>query len=124
MVSYPMLIGDDGQPRVKADERWIANRSFVAEDRDGRIVFGTTAGAFFSLNRFAAFLHAAPLDLKLALNLDGGPVACQGIALAGYVRDFCGFGETAVRDGALERLASVVPGRRWGLPIVLVAVPR
>jgi Phosphodiester glycosidase len=124
MVSYPMLIGADGQPRVNADERWLANRSFVAEDRDGRIVLGTTADAFFSLNRFAAFLRAAPLDLKLALNLDGGPVACQGIALAGYARDFCGFGETAVHDGDVKRLASVIPGRRWGLAIVLVALPR
>ncbi|HEX2724365.1 MAG TPA: phosphodiester glycosidase family protein [Beijerinckiaceae bacterium] len=124
MVSYPLLIGADGQPRVNANERWLANRSFVGEDRDGRIILGTTADAFFSLNRFAAFLRAAPLDLKLVLNLDGGPVACQGIALNGYTRDFCGFGETAVHDGVVKRLASVIPGRRWGLAIVLVAMPR
>ena len=124
MVSYPMLIGADGKARFNADEHWLANRSFVGEDRDGRIVLGTSADAFFSLNRFAAFLRAAPLDLKLVLNLDGGPVACQGIVLNGYTRDFCGFGETTVHDGTLKRLASVIPGRRWGLPIVLVAMPR
>jgi hypothetical protein len=77
MVSYPMLIGADGKARVNADEHWLANRSFVGDDRDGRIVLGTTADAFFSLNRFAAFLRAAPLDLKLALNLDGGPVPAR-----------------------------------------------
>jgi hypothetical protein len=77
MVSYPMLIGADGSSRSKGDPRWLANRSFVAQDRKDRIILGTTVNAFFSLNRFAEFLHKAPLDLKLALNLDGGPVACQ-----------------------------------------------
>jgi hypothetical protein len=124
MVSYPMLIGADGRSRAKGDERWLANRSFVGEDRAGRIVLGTTADAFFSLSRLAVFLREVPLDLKLALNLDGGPVACQGVALGGYTRDFCGTTELAVHDGVLKRLASVIPNRRWGLPIVLVAVPR
>jgi hypothetical protein len=39
------------------------------------VIFGTTADAFFSFDRLAAFLRAAPLDIRIALNLDGGPVA-------------------------------------------------
>jgi hypothetical protein len=88
MVSYPLLLASDGANRVDADRRWLANRSFVGQDRLGRIILGTTADAFFSLEALAQFLRAAPLDLTLALNLDGGPVACQAISLAGFRRDF------------------------------------
>jgi hypothetical protein len=119
MVSYPLLLAADGSNRVGADQRWLANRSFVAQDRTGRILFGTTTDAFFSLARFAEFLRGAPLDLALALNLDGGPVACQGVAFGNYRRDFCGEWELAVREGTLQLLGPVLGSRRWGLPIVL-----
>jgi hypothetical protein len=119
MVSYPLLLARDGSSRVKADPRWLANRSFVAEDHDGRIILGTTTDAFFSLERLAGFLHDAPLDLAVALNLDGGPVACQGIALNGFRRDRCGRWELSVRDGKLDLLTPVFGTVRWGLPIVL-----
>jgi Phosphodiester glycosidase len=99
MVSYPMLLGADGSSRAPKGTRWLANRSFLGEDRAGRIVVGTTEGAYFSLDRLAAFLKTAPLDLKLALNLDGGPVACQGIALGGLERRQCGKWEIQVSDG-------------------------
>src|SRR5262249_25654057 len=90
MVSYPLLVAADGSSRVTADRRWLANRSFVGQDRSGMIIFGTTADAFFSLDRLAQFLRQAPLELTVALNLDGGPVACQGIALNGFSRNICG----------------------------------
>jgi hypothetical protein len=61
------------------------------------IEIGTTVDAFFSLGRLATFLRTASLGLKLALNLDGGPVACQGIALFGFHRESCGRFE-AFRD--------------------------
>jgi hypothetical protein len=119
MVSYPLLIAADGTSRAKGDRRWLANRSFVGQDAAGRIVLGTTRDAFFSLERFAAFLKESPLGLNLALNLDGGPVACQGISIGDFHRDFCGQGETAVHDGQLKLIAPLVGARRWGLPIVL-----
>jgi hypothetical protein len=119
MVSYPLLIGADGNSRARGDRRWLANRSFVGVDDRGRIVLGTTRDAFFSLERFAAFLQQSPLGLKQALNLDGGPVACQGIRIADFQRDFCGSWETAVHDGQLQLLAPLIGKRRWGLPIVL-----
>jgi len=58
----------------------------------------------------------------MALNLDGGPVACQGIALRGYRRDFCGKWELAVHDGRLELLTWMYGNRRWALPIALAVV--
>jgi hypothetical protein len=124
MVSYPLLVARDGSSRVKGDPRWLANRSFVGEDHDGRIIVGTTADAFFSLERLAAFLRDAPLDLAVALNLDGGPVACQGIALNGYRRNTCGRWELSTRGGRTELLTPVFGTVRWGMPIVLAVFPR
>ena len=123
MVSYPLLVARDGSSRVKADARWLANRSFVGEDADGRIILGTTTDAFFSLERLAKFLHDAPLDLAVALNLDGGPVACQGIALNGYRRGACGRWELSARDGRPRLLTPVFGTMRWNLPIVLAVFP-
>ena len=124
MVSYPLLISADGTSRAKGDRRWLANRSFVGQDEAGRIVLGTTEDAFFSLDRFAAFLQHAPLGLKLALNLDGGPVACQGISVGDFRRDFCGKWEIAVHNGQLKLLSQFVGQRRSGMPIVLMVTRR
>ncbi len=124
MVSYPLLVERDGASRVRADPRALANRSFVGQSRDGRIIVGTTADAFFSLDRLGSFLRDAPLDLAVALNLDGGPIACQGIALDGFRRDLCGRWELVPRDGRLRLLRPVFATGRWGLPIVLAVLPR
>jgi hypothetical protein len=45
------------------------------------VIIGTTQSAFFSLDRLADFLKTAIPDLKAALNLDGGPVASQAVAV-------------------------------------------
>jgi len=124
MVSYPLLVDANGLGRSKGDDRWLANRNFVAEDKSGRIVIGTTTDAFFSLNRLAEFLRTSPLDLAAALNLDGGPVACQGIRLGGFERDFCGDWELYVQDGELKLLARIFGNRRWTLPIVFAVLPK
>jgi hypothetical protein len=124
MVSYPLLVARDGSSRVKADPRWLANRSFVGEDHAARIIVGTTADAFFSLERLGNFLRDATLDLVVALNLDGGPIACQGIALNGYRRDLCGRWELVTRDGRSRLLTPVFGTVRWSLPIVLAVLPK
>jgi Phosphodiester glycosidase len=125
LVSYPLLIGADGHSRSKGNPRWLANRSFIAQDGGGRIVFGSTTDAFFSLDRMAAFLRAAPLDLKLALNLDGGPIACQAIVLKDFRRDFCGQWEMATTDNDEPTLLKPLFGpRRWALPMVIAVVPK
>jgi phosphodiester glycosidase len=124
LVSYPLLLATDGTRRVAADPHWLANRSFVGEDAAGRIILGTTTDAFFSLDRFAAFLRQAPLDLTMALNLDGGPVACQGIALKDYRRDFCGRWELAGRDGQRKLLVWGIGARRAAMAIVVAVLRR
>jgi len=123
MVSFPLLVAGDGTSRVHADWRWLANRSFVGQDDVGRIVLGTTVDAFFSLDRLAGFLRAAPLGLALALNLDGGPVASQGIALNGYRRKICGRFELAAHDDRFSLLYERAT-RCQDMPIALAVLPR
>ena len=122
LVSYPLLLAADGATRPEAGSRWLANRSFVGQDRAGRIVFGTTTDAFFPLDRLAKFLRNAPLELLMVLNLDGGPVACQGVAVGSYRRDFCGKWELEDNDGKLSLLTW--NWGNWSLPIVLAAIPK
>ena len=125
LVSYPMLIGADGRSRATgSDPVQLANRSFLGQDSHGAMLVGTTVDGFFSLARLADFLRAAPLDLRLALNLDGGPVACQAVRLGQVRRDFCGRWETARHDGQVELLGSLFGSRRAGLPLVVTATPR
>jgi hypothetical protein len=124
MVSYPMLIGIDGSSRSRGDARWLANRTFVAQTEGGHIILGTTKDAFFSLDRLAAFLRTVPLGIRLALNLDGGPVACQAIRLKGFERDFCGQWEIATRGSEVRLLRPLLGNRRWGLPMVLAVLAR
>jgi len=121
VVSYPLLVRD-GASGVAHSSRWLANRSFVGQDRSGRIIIGTTTDAFFSLDRLAQFLIAAPLDLTTALNLDGGPVACQGIALNGYERKTYGRYELEVQDSHAQ-LLTMTYGTP-AMPVVLAVFPR
>lgn len=124
MVSFPVLVAADGSSRAPRNTGWLANRSFVGEDRQGRIILGTTASGFFSLDRFSDFLRAAPLDLKMALNLDGGPVACQGVALGGYARRLCGAWELQVDANGRAKVLPHVPGAQSPMPIVLAVMAR
>jgi phosphodiester glycosidase len=121
MVSYPLLVVD-GTIRVARPSRWLANRSFVAQDQDRWIVIGTTRDAFFSLDRFARFLLDAPLRLTLALNLDGGPVASQGISLNGFERRSVGRWEAQVEGDKVQLLTW--PYGTVAMPIVLAVFPR
>ncbi len=121
-VSFPMLVAQ-GENRVRQKSNWLANRSFVAQDSAGRIVIGTTTDAFFSLDRLARFLLRAPLDLTYALNLDGGPVACQGIALGDYRRMSYGHWEAQVEEGRVK-LVSLLYGDTVAMPIVLAVLPK
>jgi Phosphodiester glycosidase len=123
MVSYPLLVDASGKSRA-VPSKWLAGRSFVGQDQAGRIVVGTTADAFLSLDRFANLLRAAPLDLALALNLDGGPVACQAIDLGAYQRKTCGPLELQVDEDKVSLLQPLIGGNGWALPIVLAVAPR
>ncbi|MDR9812834.1 phosphodiester glycosidase family protein [Rhizobium hidalgonense] len=124
MVSYPLLIGDDGQTHVNVKSRWLANRTFVAKDGSGRIVIGTTKEAFFSLDRLAEFLKASPLDLKVALNLDGGPIACRSVRLNGYSQKFYARWEAQVEDDNVKLLRWPILQAAWAMPMVLTVERR
>ena len=119
MVSYPLLIGDDGQTHVPVKSRWLANRTFVGQDTAGRIVIGTTIDAFFSLERLAGFLQKSPLQLAVALNLDGGPIACQSVRLNGVHRKFHALWETQVTGDRVDLLRWPIAGATWAMPVVL-----
>ncbi|WP_434711474.1 phosphodiester glycosidase family protein [Rhizobium sp. YTUHZ045] len=124
MVSYPLLIGDDGQTHVNVKSRWLANRTFVARDGSGRIVIGTTKEAFFSLDRLAEFLKASPLDLKVALNLDGGPLAHRSVRLNGYSQKFYARWEAQVEGDNVKLLRWPLLQATWAMPMVLAVERR
>ncbi len=123
LVSYPLLIEPGGRNGVARTSRWLANRSFVGQDSEGRVLVGTTKDAFFTLHALADFLLAAKLDLTLALNLDGGPVACQSVALAGYQRRTLGRWEFQAGDHGAH-LLSWLYGDTFAMPVVLAVFPR
>jgi hypothetical protein len=124
MVSYPLLIAPGGSGRAPRKTRWLANRTFVGADRFGHIIFGTTAETFFSLDRLAEFLKQAPLELNIALNLDGGPVACQAIKLRDFRRRHCGRWELQVDDGGAWMLPPWWSFAAPPMPIVLAVFPK
>jgi hypothetical protein len=119
MVSYPLLIGNDGQTHIFAKSRWLANRTFVGQDTLGRIVIGTTKEAFFSLERLAAFLKDSPLGLVVALNLDGGPVACQSVRLTGFRRKVYAHWEAQVNGDQVRLLRWPFTEATSAMPVVL-----
>jgi hypothetical protein len=124
MVSYPLLIGEDGQSHVAVKSRWLANRSFVGRDAKGRIIIGSTREAFFPLDRLVAFLRVAPLALKVALNLDGGPVACQSVRLPRFKRKLYARWEAQVSGDKVTLLRWPRTSTNVAMPIVLTVEPR
>lgn len=121
MVSYPLLVVN-GTTRVAHPSRWLANRSFVGQDGEGRVIIGTTTDAFFTLDRFAHFLLDAPIGLTSALNLDGGPVASQGISVNGFDRRTYGRWELQANGSQADLLSW--PYGTVAMPIVLAVFPR
>ena len=124
MVSYPLLVDTDGVVRAQGNPTWLANRTFVAIDHQGRVILGTTETGFFALRRFGRFLKAAPLGIKVALNLDGGPVACQVVAAGGFRKSIYGQWEANDSSGQVRVFWGYGPKQRWPLPVVLAVLPR
>jgi hypothetical protein len=122
LVSYPLLIAPGGAKRT-VPSQWLANRSFLAVDNQGRILIGTTQSAFFSLDRLASFLKAAMPDLKAALNLDGGPVASQAISVGHVRRTLHGRWELQAQNGK-GRLLPVSVFMTAPMPIVIAVFKR
>jgi hypothetical protein len=121
-VSYPLLLDRNGKSRASPSQ-WLANRSFIAQDRAGRIVIGTSADAVLTLANLANVLKTPQLDLALALNLDGGPVACQAIDVGDFQRKTCGRMEIQADATQVRLLQPVFSGGDWALPVVLAVTP-
>jgi hypothetical protein len=62
--------------------------------------------------------------VTLALNLDGGSVACQAVKVADFARDFCGDWETKFEQGQIQLLQRLIGRRHSGLPIVVAVLPK
>lgn len=123
VVSYPLLLDASGGVRAARNPKWLANRTFVAVDRKGRILLGTTETGFFSLRRLGLFLKAAPLGLRIALNMDGGPPACMAVRVGGFSDTVRGRWEGNDSTGIFQMFW----GERevdWPLPNVLAVVPK
>lgn len=124
MVSYPLLRAADGSNRVPAESGWLASRTFIAMDRDNRVVIGSTRGSFFTLTRLADFLSNSPLHLVTALNLDGGPVSCQAIAIGAFRRRHCGDWELQTTSDGRARMLPSAPWAEAPMPVALAVFPR
>ncbi len=127
MVSYPLLVDPSGRSRAAGNDDWFANRVFIALDAEDRILIGTTRTGFCSLRRLGDILVHSQLGLRVALNLDGGPIASQIVHVPDYERVVLGNAEiTGGRD--VLRLAYQAirhaGGQQIPLPLVVAARPR
>lgn len=77
---WPILLDRNGKIKVNKTD-WQANRSVVARDFDGNILFFTTEGGFFTLHNLGVFLKDSNarkdggFGIHTAMNLDGGSEA-------------------------------------------------
>lgn len=127
MVSYPLLVTPGGGSRAAGHDDWFANRTFVGIDAQSRIVIGTTRDGFFALRRLGETLQRSPLALRVALNLDGGPIASQIVSAGNWQRVVHGNAEITDSGDVLRLAYQSAQARRRKtvkLPIVLAAVPR
>lgn len=73
LQNFPMLVLPGGAPNLEIDDNGrVSLRTAVGQDRSGQIVFVVSPGPTFTLTEFSQWLAASDLDLRVALNLDGG----------------------------------------------------
>ena len=80
LQSFPILVRPDGAPAYPDDGGPPSRRTVIGQDRQGRILFLIAPYGSFSLHALSQFLAAGDLDLRLAINLDGG--TSSGMLLA------------------------------------------
>ena len=105
-----MLFDSAGTLRVRRSER-IANRTVVAEDRQGRLLVMTSEGAY-TLADLAHVLQQSALQLRHAMSMDGGREAELVVARASF--RYASFGQWTSAD---EHPSS--PAARVPLPAVI-----
>ena len=103
MAQSFMLFDRSGRIRVRNSDR-IANRTAVGEDKNGRLVVIVTEGAY-TLDGLARLIQKSPLEIALAISMDGGSES-QLCVDAGGFRYTCMGGLTggASRETAADRV--------------------
>lgn len=109
-----MLFDVTGAPRVRRSDR-VANRTAVAEDRQGRLLVFVTEGGY-TLADLATLLQRFPLQLTHAMSMDGGLEAELVVATRGF--RYASFGAWP------ESGAARAPGAMTPLPTVITLEPR
>jgi hypothetical protein len=84
-----MLFDHAGHLRIRKSNL-IANRTVVAEDRDGHLLVFTTEGGY-TLHELARLLRDEPLHLTHAMSMDGGDEAALCVKAGGF--RYASFGE-------------------------------
>ena len=82
LQSFPVLIkpvGKMGFPE-QYEDGLQARRTVIGQDLDGRILFIVASQGYFTLHQLSAYLVESDLNLRIAVNLDGGP--SSGILVA------------------------------------------
>lgn len=124
IFSYPTLLNEHGDNKAVERPKKRANRTFIAQDNQGHILFGNTQGGFFSLRRLGDFLKESDLDLIYALNMDGGPPACIDIKAGNFKYINYGQWESVPSNGKEIFVWNDKNTDEWKIPIVISAKPR
>lgn len=105
-----MLFDRHGQPRIRRTDL-VANRTVVGQDGKGRILVITSEGGY-TLWDFARLLQKAPLNLSLAMAMDGGYEAELCVNVPPF--HYASFGQWKGKGDAPD-----APGARVPLPAVI-----
>lgn len=109
-----MLFDSTGTLRIRRSNQ-VANRTVVAEDREGRLLAITSEGGY-TLHEFAKLLQASPLGLSHAMSMDGGDEAELCIRSGGF--RYASFGPWRPDH------VSDAPGAQVPLPAVIAVSAR
>jgi uncharacterized protein YigE (DUF2233 family) len=115
--SFPILLDPRGQVRVNPSN-FQANRTVIAQDRQGNILILITEKPFFTLYELGQYLKKMPLALIFALNLDGG----NRTQLTVQIKDFT-YQHTGL-EGTPEASRLFFPDGNAKLPTVIGIFPR
>jgi hypothetical protein len=113
---WPILLDRQGNIKVK-QSGWQANRTVVAKDTAGKILFLTTEGSYFTLHNLGLFLKESNgklhggLHIHTAMNLDGGSEASMIVKTknVSYVR-YGPYDETQKNAFGLFSFKRKIPG--------------
>lgn len=117
VTHWPILLDRNGQIRVEKS-LWQANRTVAAKSMDGRFLFLTTEGGFFTLFNFGRFLKESNdrqdrgFQVHTAMNLDGGYEA--NMVLRTSTHEYTTYGEFETygpgRDATVRNMKIPIPG--------------